>query len=144
MPTVLEFAGIAPPAGAQGRSLGPLLRGEDPGAGFDRDIFSQSGVGGAVIRSGRQKLIWFPERTEFYDLESDPGERRNLAETDKERADAFKKKLFAGLASDEKDPLSEPLPAGGKFAAEMLRDNARQLELYERAPALTGGRRGRR
>ncbi len=138
MPTLLDLAGIAPPEGAQGRSLKPLLAGQEPGPGFDRDIFSESGVGGKVIRSGKWKLIRYPGRTELYDLEKDPGELNDLAGTEKAVAADLEKKLAARLAADKKNQLGEPLPASGKFAADMKRDNAYQKKFYERIPSLVG------
>ncbi len=144
MPTALDFAGITPPAAASGRSLVPLLYGEETGPGPGEDIISESSVGGKVIRSGRWKLIWYPERTELYDLKKDPAERDNLAEAEKGTTAALKERLFAGLAANAEYALGEPLAAGGKFAAEMKRDKAWQRALYKKMPALTKGAKAQR
>ncbi|MBU2573634.1 MAG: sulfatase, partial [Elusimicrobia bacterium] len=51
MPTILEFAGIAPNKDAQGRSLKSLLSGGETGAGSAQYTFGESSVGGKAIRS---------------------------------------------------------------------------------------------
>jgi arylsulfatase A-like enzyme len=68
-----------------GTSIGPLLRGGPIG---ERSLYwdyphygNQGGAPGSVIRQGRWKLVeWHDEDSiELYDLEDDPGEKRNLA-----------------------------------------------------------------
>ncbi|MBI4803529.1 MAG: sulfatase [Elusimicrobia bacterium] len=134
MPTLLELAGIGPARDARGSSFKSLLSGEgaDPEAG--RAAFSESSVGGKAIRSGGWKLIWSAKKTELYYLKKDPGERDDLAGTEKETAEALKKALLDGLAADEKDALSEALPSGAGFTAAMARTDAEQRELYEKLP----------
>jgi len=74
-PTLLDLVGLPPLAGATGRSLAPVVRGEeDP----TRQVLIQSEEGWA-LRAADAKLIARPDRLEFYDLVADPGERRNLA-----------------------------------------------------------------
>ncbi|MEI7528173.1 MAG: sulfatase [Elusimicrobiota bacterium] len=134
MPTLLDLAGIPPCAAAQGESLVPLLSGpgQAPGAGR---AFSESSVGDKVLRAGRWKLIRTPLRTELYDLSKDPGERRDLSAAESKTAAALNKELSARLAADAAAPPGAPLPAGGKFAAEMRRDAAWQKELYKKLSA---------
>ncbi len=78
MPTILDVLDLPVPEQAQGRSLMPaVLRGEAV-----RDAVQI----GNVLRTPRWK--YFGKRQELYDLEADPGERRDLAERE------------AGLAED--------------------------------------------
>ncbi len=86
-PTMLELAGLPVPSTMHGRSLVPLLAGrrtewrrdwlyeyfEYPGA---HSVRKNRGV-----RTERYKLIHYfeePQEWELYDLEKDPGERKNL------------------------------------------------------------------
>jgi len=72
MPTLLELASLPPVPQAQGRSLVPLMRGE---SAIERWIFSES-TEAVAVRSSTHKLIRFRDgHSEFYDLESDPGEQ---------------------------------------------------------------------
>lgn len=89
-PSILEIAGLPPlPEQHQdGISLLPLLEGEQ---NLERDVLfwhyphyhSSGWTPGAAIRSGNWKLIEFYEsgNIELYDLETDPGEQINLANT---------------------------------------------------------------
>ena len=98
MPTVAELLGLAVPDGLDGRSLVPYLEGEAPPA---PPVFAESGqsfhpalVRGRVnfgiagrlrtVIDGRWKLVWTPgqdPQREFalYDLETDPGETRDVS-----------------------------------------------------------------
>jgi arylsulfatase A-like enzyme len=87
-PTIAELTGIEIPQDklVDGRSLVSLLRGGDE---TDRDSLywhyphysNQGGFPGAAIRSGQWKLIERFEdgRSHLYNLESDPGERMDVA-----------------------------------------------------------------
>ena len=90
-PTLVELAGLEPPAQFEGTSLVPLLQGDESAA--PRHVFMESGYAEGepqrTVREGRWKLIQVSsvedrrEMTgaaiELYDLEQDPGEQVNVA-----------------------------------------------------------------
>ncbi|MBU0493875.1 MAG: sulfatase-like hydrolase/transferase [Chloroflexi bacterium] len=107
MPTILALAGVETPAAMQGRSLLPLIRGEqDPlaynvafaeywrdelliqkrGAVFDRRLRS--------LRVGDWKYIWSSAGAgELYNLRQDPGEMHNLALSEPAQTAAMRERL---------------------------------------------------
>jgi arylsulfatase A-like enzyme len=97
MPTVLDLLGLPPAADREGRSLVPLLQGEESAprlawAEIPHHALIDEGVRWAV-RTGTHKLIVTPPpergrgepRLELYALEEDAGERTNLASRDPQR-----------------------------------------------------------
>jgi arylsulfatase A-like enzyme len=97
MPTVLDLLGLPPAADREGRSLVPLLLGEEKTprlawAEIPHHALIDAGVRWAV-RTGSHKLIVTPPeargrgepKLELYALEQDAGERTNLAPRDPER-----------------------------------------------------------
>jgi len=85
MPTLLDIAGARDPDGLDGRSLVPLLKGTLPDDWPD-DVYAEfHGYEGALctqrmVRTRSWKYIYNPcFEDELYDLQSDPGELRNLA-----------------------------------------------------------------
>jgi arylsulfatase A-like enzyme len=83
VPTVCEIAGALIPEEAQGRSLVPLLRGEemDELPAFSEALISTAHEEKSVRRDG-YKLIYDVKReiVELYDVRADPREQVNLAE----------------------------------------------------------------
>lgn len=85
VPTLLELAGLDRPGDLRGRSLAPLL-GSRPGTIAEQAIYAESlyprfHFGWSELYSltdERYRYIKAP-REELYDLQHDPGERRNLA-----------------------------------------------------------------
>jgi arylsulfatase len=85
-PTVLEAAGIAPPASFEAKSLWPILKGE--AEAIRTEVYSelardhiQTGAEYMVMRrDARWKLVYYLGETcgELYDMSADPGEVRNL------------------------------------------------------------------
>jgi arylsulfatase A-like enzyme len=87
--TILDFAGTAPLAEAQGRSLRPLLENESPAnwrTAFFYEYFQEGQYAiptVLAVRTRTHKLITYPghdEWTELFDLEDDPYETENLVE----------------------------------------------------------------
>lgn len=87
-PTFLDLAGVAVPADMHGRSLAPLLRGEEP-ADWRTSIYyryyhdpghhnTRAHYG---VRTATHKLIhyWKKDAWELFDLRRDPTEQKNLA-----------------------------------------------------------------
>ncbi len=87
-PTMLDLAGIAPPAGMQGRSLMPLVENKLP-SDWRTQFFYEHHFGPQIlppsegVRTERYTYIrWVAEKPpieELYDLKTDPLEGHNLA-----------------------------------------------------------------
>ncbi len=88
-PTFLELAGLPVPADMQGRSLVPILKGEDNPSGWRQSLYyryyhdpghhnTRAHYG---VRTRTHKLLhyWKSNEWELFDLRADPDEQRNLA-----------------------------------------------------------------
>jgi len=123
-PTMLEVAGLKPPAAAvlDGVSIVPLLK-QSGGLGreaiyFHYPHYHHSTPAGA-IRAGRWKLIEFFDdgALELYDLQEDLGETANLAAKMPQKAEELRAKLAAwrrsvGAAMPSVNPEHDPARAG--------------------------------
>ncbi len=98
-PTMLDMAGIEPPKRMQGKSLVPILRGENPP--WRKEFFYEHlfDLGPRIpksqaVRGTRYKYIRFlvddPRNEELYDLKNDPNEAHNLVD-DPQYADLLNK-----------------------------------------------------
>ena len=132
MPTVLELVGLDVPAGAQGRSLLPLV--ESRGNWQPRPVFCATSGGGytadsqqyvrrmRAVRTNRWKLTHAipDEETILYDLKRDPLELDNVAAEHAGVADSLSKLLTAWLrdnvraSAEEGEAASE---AGARLGA---------------------------
>ncbi len=109
--TILDYAGIAPPAGRPGRSLLPLLAGRSdvlneviiawvsevrpegqPGGEYGDKNFP----GGYFLRSAEWRYVWYEGgRQELYDMVRDPAERHDVAAAHPALLDQFKQQVLA-------------------------------------------------
>jgi arylsulfatase A-like enzyme len=130
-----DLAGLPVPPSFEGQSLAPVARGE-AGAKLPPFVFVESGyVPGEtqrVVRDGRWKLIHVPaeadradmtgEEIELYDLETDPGERANVAREHPEvvaRLFAVVEQWYAGGPGT--------VPAGEEIDLDALAPEAREM-----------------
>ena len=125
-PTILEMAGVADVAGhtTDGVSLVPLLEGsgmiERPALFWHYPHYSNAGSAPmGAIRKGPWKLLEFFEdsHVELYNLETDPAETTDLAETDARRARSMREELAAwrdsvGARLTAANPGFDPARAG--------------------------------
>lgn len=82
LPTIGEFAGLTVPAGVEGKSLVPIVRGQQPKV---RDhVFCAYRQQQRMVREPRWKLIKYhvqgQRHTQLFDLATDPWELTNLAD----------------------------------------------------------------
>jgi arylsulfatase A-like enzyme len=98
-PTILELAGLDPLEGAQGRSLVPLMMGQEdpsPGPTFSHLERNWAGDGDAnpliAVTDGDDRLIYWAKKppaggTELYEIAEDPTEQVNIADLEPERTE---------------------------------------------------------
>ncbi|MFB3827883.1 MAG: sulfatase [Bryobacteraceae bacterium] len=98
MPTLCDYAGIAPPPRMRGRSVRPLVEGRAAGGG-DFIVSEIPANVGRVVRTGRYKYVTFAGDPveQLFDMQPDPGETRNVA------ADS----RYAGALADHRKLLRE-------------------------------------
>jgi Tfp pilus assembly protein PilF len=98
-PTILQFLGVPRPAQFQGESLSDLVNSRS-GVGsrevYGESVYAKDHLGCSALRSlrlGRYKYIDTP-KAELYDLQSDPGEIRNLYPRETSLAQALHQQLL--------------------------------------------------
>ncbi len=122
-PTLCELSGVPVPNGVEGRSLAPLVLGDDAAvqAFPDQPAFTEvdrGGVRGVSVRSGRWRYtLWNGGEAgrELYDHDSDPRELDNLADGP-EHAETIQQleALIKGVFGDDLEPESIPKPGKTK------------------------------
>ncbi len=99
MPTCLDFAGVAVPGGVDGRSLLPLLRGEE--TPWREYLHIEHAPLHHTLTDGNEKYIWFVAdgREQFFHLPENPDERFDVAKhpRDAARVELWRKRLVAEL-----------------------------------------------
>jgi arylsulfatase A-like enzyme/cytochrome c-type biogenesis protein CcmH/NrfG len=140
LPTLLDYAGVAPRADLEGRSLRPAAEGREMADApvYAESLYPEREFGWAPLhawRTARHKLIEAP-RPELYDLEADAGERTNRAADEPARVEELRRVLQSAL--------SRPAPAA---AAEVDPETAERLRALgyvsggHAQPATGGARR---
>ena len=81
MPTLLDMVGLPIPAGVDGLSLYPYLRGEAPPT-WREWVHIEHAPNHQCLTDGREKYIWWPRdgREHLFDLTRDPQELHDLAQ----------------------------------------------------------------
>ncbi|GAB3559572.1 arylsulfatase [Spelaeicoccus albus] len=125
-PTLLDLAGLEVPESCDGRSLVPFLRGDQVHDWRDwlhgeHTLFGQSLQ---WVTDGHVKYLWASGwgTDELFDLDSDPGELRNLAD-DPEHAelrDLWRSRLIGDLTGREEGFVRDGDLVAGAAAVEIL------------------------
>lgn len=106
MPTLLEMIGEEPVPGMDGRSVLPLMRGEQtPWREYlhieHSEIEREHDIGHHTLTDGKEKFIWFAGagREQFFDLREDPDELKDLIAVpeSKERVALWRQRLISEL-----------------------------------------------
>jgi arylsulfatase/arylsulfatase A len=136
VPTLLDACGLAPARGVDGRSLLPLLAGEEADPP-ERTVILQAHSRGDLarnwaVRSGRWKLVHAPGYQvdagrpgppRLFEVERDPGEAHDVAAEHPDVVRALEAQHALWIASFGKrrgGPRSRPLPAIGEPAEDPL------------------------
>jgi len=111
LPTLVDYAGLAVPAGVLGRSLRPAANGQAmaDAPAYAESLFCSLNLGWAelhAMRSARYKLIEAP-RPELYDVAADPGEGRNVLDAHAREAETLRGELRQALETLPPDAAQE-------------------------------------
>lgn len=116
-PTFADFAAAKIPAGVEGKSLVPILTGKQTKV---RDVmYTGYRDGQRAIRDERWKLIRYPlvDRTQLFDLGTDPHELTDLAETNPAQVAELTRLLEREMANyGDKFPLTVADPKPSRWA----------------------------
>jgi len=125
-PTILDLLGLAGAEDMEGRSLMPLIRGEEG----DRPAFAETYYGNRLValRLGNMKYIFTPPppeggwprsdgwksywpnetREEVYDLERDPEEQRSIASAEDDVVRSMRHRLLSWLSEQQERANARP------------------------------------
>jgi arylsulfatase A-like enzyme len=112
-PTVCDMTGVPIPETVEGKSLLPIIKGEQTKV---RDsVFGAYREVQRMVRTERWKLIRYPRinKSQLFDLKADPDELRDLSA---DPAQAERVKEMAGLLADWQKQLNDPLTAPNRKA----------------------------
>ncbi len=126
-PTLAELAGVRSPEPVDGRSLVSIMRGREVEV---RDsVYTAFGEVMRAVRDRRWKLIRYPHinRTQLFDLESDPQEMNDLSA---DAAQTGRIEILMAMLSRWQRQLDDPLP----LTAEKLQGAAIDLTGHPRTP----------
>ncbi len=149
MPTLLDLAGVEPLAPVDGVSLAPVLRGDvadlRPWLHLEHATCYSREQAFHALTDGRYKYVWRPltGKEQLFDLEGDPGERRDLAAdaTHADTLEEWRRRLVARLA-----PRPEGFSDGSSLIAgrpyrPLIAPRSRAAAQPSRDPALEHVRR---
>jgi len=131
MPTLLEASGSSVPEGMYGSSFLRQMQGQQEPSGYDRVIGLESTWQAKYyLRNSRYKyilarqpdLLGNPDR-ELYDLETDPGEDRNIAADEPQLAAALEREMEAFIA--------EKMEAAGRTEDPVSKEGAVAVAIWE-------------
>ena len=113
LPTVLELAGMRPPAGIQGVSLAPYFAGKTAATNisYGETLYPKINMGWAelrAIRTNRWKYILAP-KPELYDLSQDPEETNNVIQSHAAEVQKFQAELKAIVGKDTEQVKTSPV-----------------------------------
>ena len=106
MPTILDITGTKIPAGVEGKSIAPLLRGVGPPwREYIHGEHTMQDHSNQFITTGKDKYIWFCRsgKEQYFDLENDPEELKDLINDTgkKQRIDYLRQLLIKELTGRE-------------------------------------------
>ena len=136
-PTLLEAASLTPPSGTEGRSLYPLVAGEDdsPRGAYSETFYAlpdraAEGDQQMSLRSGGWKLIAGPRRESLYDLRRDRYEREDRSGVQRQKVTELRAQLDSLAARFPEKSRSRALELG-EDEMEAHRERLRALGYLE-------------
>ena len=124
-PTVLELSGLDPLPLAQGRSFASTLLTGKPFT-YEDTLFEDIVLRGKD-EEGEFKFVWQKEYSSFFDLDADPGERKNLIRSMSKTRRLNARKRFEELRSESR-AIRDSLKASSENNPEMSPEDLDQLQ----------------